>query len=606
MGDEPSMPSQVGAVTRTASGREGRPLNLLALSLLALVIGAATGVGAAAFRWLIAFVHNLAFYGHLSFVYDANRLEPPSPWGPLVVLVPIIGGLIVVFLVRRYAPEAKGHGVPEVMDAVFYKSGQIRGRVAVIKSLASALSIGTGASVGREGPIVQIGSALGSTLARLVDLASAQRVTLIAAGAGAGIAATFNTPLGGVMFALELLLPVVSARTFLPVVIATGTATYVGRILIGAEPAFVVPAMQLAARGLIAPTEAVAFAVLGVLCGIAAWAFIRLLALMEDLFPRLAGNEYVQNAIGMGALGVLYYLLALAFGHMYVEGVGYGTVQAILNGGMTGIGLLMLLFFAKLVATTVSLGCGASGGIFSPALFMGATLGAAFGGLVALMLPGSTSLVPGEMALVGMGAIVGAATGAPLTGIVMIFEMTRDYAIIVPLVIAVAIAVGVRQTLLEDTIYTIKLRRRGHRIPQDRQSELFLVQSAGAVMATDFVTLPADLPLETALQRMAERKCRFAILAEGRRIKGFIGPDSDTLQAYLRDRRQAVGAIAQRDFRLAQPDDLIEGVIIRLKRRGCSVALVVGGRGIPRVEDVLGIVSKTAIAEAVIRGHPGS
>ena len=166
MGDEPSMPSQVGAVTRTASGREGRPLNLLALSLLALVIGAATGVGAAAFRWLIAFVHNLAFYGHLSFVYDANRLEPPSPWGPLVVLVPIIGGLIVVFLVRRYAPEAKGHGVPEVMDAVFYKSGQIRGRVAVIKSLASALSIGTGASVGREGPIVQIGSALGSTLAR--------------------------------------------------------------------------------------------------------------------------------------------------------------------------------------------------------------------------------------------------------------------------------------------------------------------------------------------------------------------------------------------------------------------------------------------------------
>jgi CIC family chloride channel protein len=209
------------------------------------------------------------------------------------------------------------------------------------------------------------------------------------------------------------------------------------------------------------------------------------------------------------------------------------------------------------------------------------------------------------MALVGMGAVVGAATGGPLTGIVMIFEMTRDYAVIVPLVIAVAIAVGVRQALVDDTIYTIKLRHRGHRIPQDRQVELFLVQSARAIMATDFVTLPAGLPLETALQRMAERGCRFAILAEGRRIRGFVGPASDTLQAYLRDRTQTVGAVARRDFQIAQPDDLVENVIARLKRRDRAVALVVGGHGIPRVEDVVGVVSKTALAEAVIRGHPG-
>ena len=241
------------------------------------------------------------FYnGTFSIWYDANISEGPSRFGNWVFLSPFIGGLIVVFLVERFAPEAKGHGVPEVMDAVFYKRGNIRGQVAIIKSLASALSIGSGAAVGREGPIIQIGAALGSAFSQAIRLSTWQKITLLSAGAGAGIAATFNTPLGGVLFALEILLPEVSNRTFLPVVVATGAATTIGRILIGPDPAFVVPAIQtFAGASRSACEEAIAFVLLGILCGIASWAFIRLLVIMEDGFPKLPGNAYTQNIIGM-------------------------------------------------------------------------------------------------------------------------------------------------------------------------------------------------------------------------------------------------------------------------------------------------------------------
>jgi hypothetical protein len=198
-----------------------RTIGLFALSLLAIVVGLVTGVGAVAFRALIGLIHNVFYFGRLSALYDANALEPASPWGAGIILVPVIGGLAVTFLVSKFAPEARGHGVPEVMDAIFYREGRIRPVVAAVKSLASALSIGTGAAVGREGPIIQIGASLGSTLGQLTRMEAWQRITLVAAGAGAGIAATFNTPLGGVMFAVELMMPEVSVRTFLPVALAT-------------------------------------------------------------------------------------------------------------------------------------------------------------------------------------------------------------------------------------------------------------------------------------------------------------------------------------------------------------------------------------------------
>lgn len=279
-----------------SDAREERVFSVPMLCLVAFFIGIVAAIGAVFFRYLISVVHNLFYYGKFSTVYDANQFADASPLGALVILVPVVGGLIVVFLVKTFAPEAKGHGVPEVMFAVYHKKGDVRGVVALVKSFASAISIGTGASVGREGPIIQIGASFGSTIARALHLPRWQKITLLSAGAGAGIAATFNTPLGGVLFAVEMLLPEVSNRTFLPVVVATATATYVGRIAFGLDPAFIVPISAEEAIEAIAPIQLGAYALLGVLAGIASWAFIRTLAWCEDLFPNLPGNDYPRTS----------------------------------------------------------------------------------------------------------------------------------------------------------------------------------------------------------------------------------------------------------------------------------------------------------------------
>src|SRR5271167_779536 len=327
-------------------------IGLFRLSLVAIFVGVVTGFGAIGFRGLIGFIHNLFFLGRISYAYDANTHTPVSPWGIFVILVPVVGGLIVTFLVTKFAPEARGHGVPEVMDAIYYSEGRIRPVVAAVKSLASSISIGTGAAVGREGPIIKIGASLGSTIGQIIPLAAWQRITLVAAGAGAGIAATFNTPLGGVMFAVELMMPEVSVRTFLPVALATGTATFVARLFLGLQPAFHVPALEVLPDHAASFYALLLYALLGVLTGFAATAFIRGLHWAEGVFDRI-GNAYLRHVVGMLIIGVL-----IGAGHYYVEGVGYSTIQAILNGDLGIPSLLVLLFAAKLCATSVSLGAG--------------------------------------------------------------------------------------------------------------------------------------------------------------------------------------------------------------------------------------------------------
>src|ERR1700739_511189 len=263
------------------------PIGLFCLSLIAIFVGIVTGFGAIACRVLRGFIHNLLFLGRFSFVYDANAYTPPSPWGTFVILVPVLGAIVVTLLVTKFAPEARGHGVPEVMDAVYYAEGRIRPIVAAVKSLASAVAIGSGSAVGREGPIIQIGASLGSTIGQIIPLAAWQRITLVAAGAGAGIAATFNTPIGGVMFAIELMMPEVSVRTFLPVALATGTATYIGRLYFGLEPAFRLPGLAPMSLHPTSFGALLLFALLGVVIGLAATGFIKGLHRAEMLFDRI-------------------------------------------------------------------------------------------------------------------------------------------------------------------------------------------------------------------------------------------------------------------------------------------------------------------------------
>jgi CIC family chloride channel protein len=593
-------PELIGSGAKPAA--DEKRVNLLILCGLALAVGVMTGFGAVAFRALFALVHNVFYNGRLSLAFDANQSEGPSRFGDLVLLSPVIGGLIVVYLVKKFATEAKGHGVPEVMDAVFYKHGNIRGKVALVKALASALSIGSGAAVGREGPIIQIGSALGSAFSQLIGLSTWQKITLLSAGAGAGIAATFNTPLGGVLFAIEILLPEVSNRTFLPVVVATGAATTIGRIILGPEPAFAVPDVQLSLAGSLAPAEIVSFVLLCLLCGLAAWAFIRLLVIMEDGFPKLAKNEYVQNIIGMSLIGLMMVVLTRTFGHSYVNGVGYSVIQSILDQRMTAVGLLALLFLLKMVATTVSLGSGASGGIFSPSLYLGATLGAAFAAATNIILPHSGLTLP-SAAIIGMAAMVGAGTGGVMTAIVMVFEMTRDYAIIVPVIVAVALAAGVRRALIGETIYTIKLRHRGHRIPKERHINLYLVKQAQDIMERSFIIAKAGTTLKEAMLPEDIDDVRAILVEREGRIVGLVPPRSGLWLEAGTNPEVLVEKFVESNLVICRDEDLLSMAFARLKRRRAGAAIVFRGKTRPRIDNVVGIITKRAIADAVIDSY---
>ncbi|HUB95158.1 MAG TPA: chloride channel protein [Stellaceae bacterium] len=593
-------PAATPAVT-PASDEDIRQIGLVHLSCLALIVGVVTGVGAVAFRDLIGLIHNVLFLGQFVVRYDANIFTPPSPWGAYVILVPVIGGIAVTFLVSTFAPEAKGHGVPEVMDAIYYKSGVIRPIVAVVKSLASAIAIGSGAAVGREGPIIQIGSALGSTLGQIVRMPPGQRIILVACGAGAGIASTFNTPIGGVMFAIELMMPEVSVRTFLPVALATGTATFIGRIFFGPAPAFSVP--QLAPLGADASAAIVLclYALLGVVTGIAAAGFVRGLELAEDVFDKIK-ERYSRHILGMLLVGLLMYGLQRRFGQYYVDGVGYATVQAILFSQLAGAGLLLLLFVSKLLATSLSLGSGSSGGIFSPSLFLGATIGGAFAaGLSALHLPFPINIP--SFAMVGMGAMVGGGTGAVMTAVTMIFEMTRDYDIVLPMIVAVALSVGVRRLLSRENIYTLKLVRRGHAIPKALHANMFLVRRAMDVMDTDIVIAPAETTFDAFLAHPGHGgRMRHVVVTEGRRIMGVLRVNTALRQ--VSDEAPSgvtLGQIASREFTIVREEDIVFDVIHRIWHKGAWMALVTKGRGIPRPADIAGVITKEHVADSVAR-----
>jgi chloride channel protein, CIC family len=586
---------------------ESRQLPLAQISLLALGLGVVTGIGAVLFRDLIGLIHNLFFTGHTLLHYDANVFTAPAPWGPLVVLVPVLGAIGVTFLVTNFAPEAKGHGVPEVMDAIYYKGGVIRPVVALVKSLASALAIGSGSSVGREGPIIQIGSALGSTLGQIVRMPAGQRIALVAAGAGAGIAATFNTPIGGVMFAIELMMPEVSVETFLPVAIATGTATFVGRWFFGDTPAFHVPPLQAMAVDSNAVIVLILFAVLGALSGVAAAGFIKGLHLAEDLFDRIK-SRYWRHMLGMLAVGVLMYVLLRIFGQYYVDGVGYATVQAILTGQISAFWLLALLGVCKALATSISLGSGSSGGIFSPSLYMGAALGGAFAALWNLAgLPIQLS-VP-AFAMVGMGAMVGGGTGAVMTAVTMIFEMTLDYSIVMPMIVAVAMSIGARRMLSRETIYTLKLVRRGRAIPKARHANMFLVRSAREVMDADIQVLPVDASFDEYLRQPEHAgRLRYVVVTEKSHLFGVIRVNTG-LRRGLETANTGVslGDVANRNFTVVREDETAFDVIRRMWRRKAIMAVVVRGRGVPRGSDVAGVITKEHVADSVadsVKAYP--
>jgi CIC family chloride channel protein len=423
-----------------------RRLRGLVLVVAATLIGAGAGLGAVLFR------HLIDSFQHLSFATDWLGLGPGS--GLYVLLAPAVGGLLFGPLIHFLAREAKGHGVPEVMEAVLLHRGLIRPRVALVKAFASALCIGTGGSVGREGPIAQIGSALGSTLGQWMGARQGMLQVLVACGAAGGIAATFNAPVAGAVFALELILRRLNAGYFSLVVIAGVVADAVAQALQGDFRTFEVPAYHLESHA-----ELLWYALLGLVAGLFARAFVMFLYAFEGAWERLAMPDLAKPVLGGLLLGLLGWVSFQADAVPRIFGVGYPSVEAALVGELA-LPVLLALGLLKLVATSLTLGSGGSGGVFAPSLFMGAMLGGAFGMLVDAVAPAWTG-PPGAYALVGMAAVFGGAAHAPVTAILILFEMTGDYAIILPLMLATVVSTLVTCALSPESIYSLKLVRRG-------------------------------------------------------------------------------------------------------------------------------------------------
>lgn len=576
---------------------------------LTIVIGICTGVGAAAFRGLIGIFHNFFFNGKLSVHYDASLHTPESFWGAGIILAPVLGAIVVTFLVTRFAPEARGHGVPEVIDAVYYHKGVIRPRVTWIKALASAISIGSGGSVGREGPIIQIGSAFGSWFGQLMRVPPWERITWLACGAGGGIAATFNTPIGGILFATEIILQEVSVRTLVPVALSTAVASYVGRIFFGSSPAFVIPWQALPLHGGSEPFLLFAYAGLGLLMGGASELFIQSIYRSEDWFDKLISHHpFVRHMTGMLFVGCIFYGLFRISGHYYVEGIGYSGIQDILSGRFTPAGPLIafvaLLFVAKLFVTAFTLGSGASGGVFSPALFLGATAGEAYGLLLHQLLP-RLAVSPSSFAVVGMAGMVAGSTGAAVTAIVMVYEMTLDYSVIVPMTITVAISYGVRTLISRDSIYTLKLRRRGHEIPNALQANLAFIRKAADVTESRVSIFPASMHLAefrntTARERL--ENTRFFITEERGEVEG-VFTFVDVMKASVSSPDSRLADLASSDYIVVQESSPISIVMEQLRRRNAKFILVTRKReavGTFDIRDVRGVLPKERITDTLV------
>jgi CIC family chloride channel protein len=485
---EPLTQEWLGRLRRSAARGSG------GLTALALLTGAGAGLGAIAFRdMILGFTH--LFTGHSEYGAAGRTINPHLPglgiW--FVVAVPVVGGLIYGPLVSRFAPEARGHGVPEVMYAVNRLGGRMRPQVPIVKSLASAVCIGSGGSVGREGPIVQIGSALGSVTGQLLRVSDSQLRLLVACGAAGGISATFNAPLAGVFFALELILRNFETRSFGLVVLSSVTADAIGRAAFGNHAFLSLPAFTFSS-----PLELLLYAGLGVLATGVGLGFVRVLYAGEDISDRIwnvSGRpDWLRPAVG----GVLLGLLLLAVPEMY--GVGY-PVLALAVAGHYAILALLGLLVAKILATSLTMWIGGSGGVFAPSLFMGAMLGSAYGAIAHDVVPG-VAVAAGAYGLVGMGAVFASSARAPITAVLIIFELTGDYRIILPLMIAIIVATALSNSITRDTIYTLKLRRRGIDIEQPQGTLMAQISVAEAIGELPR-PLASEQPLRDVLDRFA-------------------------------------------------------------------------------------------------------
>jgi chloride channel protein, CIC family len=445
--------------------------------LLTGAVGVAGGLGAVAFKILLALVVRVVFQSDDNILVIASRL----PWYASLA-APAFGGLVAGLVFHFGVKSGGGHGMPEIMESIAIRRGYIDMARVVLRSISSLFVIGTGGSIGREGPIVQLGAGAASQIGRALSVSSERLRVLVACGSAAGIAAAYNTPIAATLFVLEIVLGAFATEYLGPVLVSSVASTLVSRLILGNDTMYRIPKFAL-----ISAVEVGPHLLLGVLSGFGGVLFMAALGLGDRAFGKLKLPRWVKTPLGGLAVGAMGLWLPEVWGN------GYETVSRILAAEYTGR-VLLVLFLAKIVATTFTVSSGGSGGIFTPTLFVGASLGGAFGIGVHALFPHATA-GPGPYALVGMAGAIAATTHAPLTAILMLFELTGDYEIILPLMLVCATAYGTSRLIRRDSIYTAELRRRGIDWGGAPEERMLRSLCARDVMRTDVPLLPESLPL---------------------------------------------------------------------------------------------------------------
>jgi len=561
--------------------------------LLAVIIGVLSGYGALLFQHLLK-LSQYAFYQNSEDVL--TFYDQLATWQ--IVGLPVLGGLLVGLIVHFLAREAKGHGVPEVMTSLALYGGRIRKRVALVKIMASAICIGSGGSSGREGPMVQIGSSIGSTIGQFFKVTMMEQRTMVGCGAAAGIAATFNAPIAGVLFALEIIIGDFGLASFSPVVLSSVTATAISRYYFGDLPAFIIPQYELASLW-----EFCVYPFLGVACAVAAVAFVVILYKAEDTFEVMKMPDWIKPALGGFLLGLILLKFPQAFG------VGYGAMNMALHNEIAGWTLLALVF-VKIAATSCTLGSGGSGGIFAPSLFIGAMAGGFFGWAAGNVFPQIVAS-PAAYALVGMGGVVAGATHAPITAILIIFEMTGDYKIILPMMITCIVSTMVAQGIKSGSIYTIKLRRRGIDIAGGLEQNILRTMLVRRYMRNDVVTVPEGMPLSGLIETFKSEDASYLhVIGADSQLTGIISfrDIRGLLEEEGLEHLVIANDVATRNPVTVSPSDNIQHAMKLMSQWGISQLPVVNGTGkntvvgVLRQKDVVAAYDKAIIRREIESG----
>ncbi len=590
------------------------------LVLLGCVIGVATGGVAHLFYLLIETLTGLCYGGHGT--HGFGWLGEMGLYGGrtfMLIVLPSVGALLVGLITFFFASEAKGHGVPEVLDALLRRGGQIRPRVAGAKAIASSLTISSGGSAGTEGPIIQIGAALGSTVGQMLKLPPRQMMVLVASGAAGGIAAIFNAPIAGVLFAQEIFLRDFSFRAFSPVVLASVLSSTVTRALRSeADRAIFAIPFPAQEQYAFTWTHLGDYILLGILCAVAAIVFVRVLYLFEDLFDDLRFPPYLKPVLGVGIMGVLTVLVLSVGGSDTLIGAnqpaaygnGYPVIRFLIAPGnlaagrapdIMSIGMFALLglFVLKLLATCLTLGSGGSGGVFAPSLFLGAVTGGVFGQILAQVGWVPDVAVP-TYPLVGMAAVVGASTHAPLTAILIIFELTNDYHVILPVMLAVVAATGLAQLLMRDSIYTLKLRRRGMRFGTAMDLTVLRRISADQVTPGRVPVVRPDEPFQNVVEQLDQYGPVDFVVADPSNI--YVGMLTiNDIQTALLEREAVpllvVSEVMHTEIPPVAPKDPLDAVFDKFGQHEV-VALAMTN---PKDGTVLGTITRTAVMNAYLQ-----